>query len=241
MYGARSQLVCPQPGRIRKRLQRFYRNRLDVTLELLTPGDFLLDVGCGHGELAVRAATRFKRACGMDLIPHCVERAREIAKQSDVRNAEFIVCNADDEQWPYPNDMFDTVTCIALIAHILDPYHLLHECWRVIKPNGQLVLQSPNIAYIRHRLRLLLGKLPLTSCYDLGWDGGTLRYFTASSLKSLIVKSGFYVTEVLGSGMFARYRNWWPSLLCPDIILVARAIKPSPKDILDCRCEIADH
>jgi len=62
------------------------------------------------------------------------------------------------------------------------------------------------------------GSLPITGNED-GWDSGHLHYFTFGSLKKLFNKYGFKLTHSGSSGIFAAFRNVWPSLLGGDIIL----------------------
>ena len=100
-----------------------------------------------------------------------------------------------------------------------------------------MVLRVPNIAYIRHRLALGLGELPVTSSWfgsarDLGpwrrtygWDGGHLHYFTLPLLRRLLAEAGFEVRAVSDAGArFARIREWFPELLCGNLLIVADPI-----------------
>jgi hypothetical protein len=79
------------------------------------------------------------------------------------------------------------------------------------------VAEVPSIAYIRHRLNLLFGKLPVTSSpfnwKEIGWDGGHLHYFTKKTFCGLLEESGFKILKVIGSGLFAKFRSFYPSLL----------------------------
>ena len=79
---------------------------------------------------------------------------------------------------------------------------------------------------------MLFGQLPITTSpnnwYDwekVSWDRGSLHYFNLASLKWLLELNGFKIEKVTGSGLFARFRNWWSSLLCGDICIKARKIK----------------
>ena len=84
----------------------------------------------------------------------------------------------------------------------------------------------PNIAYLRYRIQLLFGKLPVTSSplnwKEIGWDGGHLHYFIKKTTCNLLEEFGFKVIKVSGSGLFAKFRNWWPALLTGDFVIKAR-------------------
>lgn len=87
-------------------------------------------------------------------------------------------------------------------------------------------MQVPNIAYLRRRINLLFGKLPVTSSPDnwkeIGWDGGHLHYFTKKTFCRLLEECGFRIRKVIGSGLFAKFRNFYPSLLTGDICVKAQ-------------------
>jgi ribosomal protein L11 methylase PrmA len=51
----------------------------------------LLDIGCGPGAVTAALASRVKRAIGIDIEPHAIERARDVSALSlRVRGAEGI-------------------------------------------------------------------------------------------------------------------------------------------------------
>ena len=125
--------------------------------------------------------------------------------------------------------MFDTITAIAIIEHVFDPYFILDQIHRVLKQDGILIAEVPNIAYIKHRIRLLFGHLPITSSAlnwkEIGWDGGHLHYFTKKTFCGLLEECGFEILKVSGCGFFAKFRNFYPSLLTGDIYVKARKLQ----------------
>jgi SAM-dependent methyltransferase len=72
----------------------------------LRPGERVLDVACGTGNLAIPAARAGARVTGIDIAPNLIEQARAWA-QAEQLMAEFEEGNA--EQLPYPDAAFDTV------------------------------------------------------------------------------------------------------------------------------------
>ena len=135
-----------------------------------------------------------------------------------------------DDRLPFPDDAFDASICVGVIEHVFDVYGIVAELARLVRPGGYLIAGVPNLGYVKHRAKVLVGGLPMTSqssSPEAGWDGGHLHYFTRKSFGSLLEWTGFEIHEVSASGAFARYRNWWPSLLCGDLIVLAtRAAAP---------------
>jgi 2-polyprenyl-3-methyl-5-hydroxy-6-metoxy-1,4-benzoquinol methylase len=201
-------------------------HREDLALSLLDNGERLLDVGCGSGTLMIEAKAKFREVHGVDISPFRIDEAVRTTKQlfPEECGFYFAVCNIN-KKIDYPEEMFDSVTCIAVIEHIFDPYFVLNEIHRVLKPKGKLIVEVPNIAYIHHRIRLLLGRLPITSSphnwKEIGWDGGHLHYFTVKEFCILLRECGFEIIKVRGSGLFANIRGFYPSLLTGDICVKA--------------------
>jgi SAM-dependent methyltransferase len=61
---------------------------------------------------------------------------------------------------PFGNARLSLLIACELIEHLFDPISFLHECWRVLRPGGLLILTTPNLATIEDRLRFLRGRNP---------------------------------------------------------------------------------
>ena len=69
--------------------------------------------------------------------------------------------DAEKDQFPYPDEFFDTVLCCELVEHLsLDPMHMMAEINRVLKPGGYLVLSTPNITGARGLQAILDSRHP---------------------------------------------------------------------------------
>jgi ubiquinone/menaquinone biosynthesis C-methylase UbiE len=117
-----------------------FRERV-IGLARLTPGESILDVGCGTGTLAIAA----KRAVGptgsvhgIDASPEMIARAGKKAKKAGVE-VEF--ANAVAEALPFPDTRFDVVVTSMVIHHLPRDarQHCFREMRRVLKPGGRLV------------------------------------------------------------------------------------------------------
>jgi hypothetical protein len=93
----------------------------------------------------------------------------------------------------------------------------------------------PNIAYIKHRIRLLRGMIPVTASWfetpeeltswreQHGWDGGHLHLFTVPILYNLLESYGFQIEVCRDPGTrFQSLRNMLPTLLYANPLIVAK-------------------
>jgi SAM-dependent methyltransferase len=101
------------------------------------PGQFVLDVGTGHGEPALSAVTRVGpagRVVGVDLSPAMVEAARRRA--AGVANVEFM--EADAESIDLPPGSFDVVLSRWGLMFVLDQVAVFTGLRRLLAPGGVL-------------------------------------------------------------------------------------------------------
>ena len=226
-YGEKKLVSVSSYPFLRKIFRQFDLHREDLSLSLLDRGMTLLDIGCGNGSLIVKATKKFKEFYGVDISPSRIEEAKKrVTEQFGVsNNFHFSVCNIN-EKIDFPGNLFDAVTCIAVIEHVFDPYFVISEIYRVLKDDGIFIVEVPNIAYLRYRTYLLFGKLPVTSSplkwKEIGWDGGHLHYFTKQTFCRLLEECGFKILKVTGSGLLAKFRNFYPALLTGDLCVKAK-------------------
>jgi len=228
-YGKKKLVNLPQKKYwgLRRLLRKYDWDRYDIAEQLTHPGKIILDIGCGEGNLLFRLKDKFDELYGLDVAPSRLKEAEAKIKEIDPSKAskfKFIEGNADSPL-PFPNESFDVITCIAVMEHVYDIFSLVKEMFRVLKPGGYVVAEVPNIAYLKHRISLLLGLLPVTSSpynwKEVGWDGGHIHYFTMKKFSLLFSSQGFRIEEKCGSGFLAKLRNWWPTLLCGDLVIKA--------------------
>ena len=134
-------MALGQAGRLRRKTVDFAQ---------IAPGERVLDVGCGTGDLTLRAKERAGAAgqvCGIDPGPEMIEVARGKAAHAHVE-VDFRV--GVIERLPYPDGSFDVVLSSLMMHHLpadLKPIGLA-EIRRVLrspdavsgKPGGRLVI-----------------------------------------------------------------------------------------------------
>ena len=190
--------------------------RSDIALKLLGSGESLLDIGCWDGRLLerIRSAGLYDKLTGVDIVEAGVDLARKKGF-----NAQVVDLNTG--VLPFSDQCFDTVTMLAVLEHIFDPYSIIREIRRVLRPGGTLIIDVPNVASVTNRARILLGRIPVTS-HDSGWDGGHLHYFTKYALDHFLQSEGFDVLGRRTTGGSPQLREWWISLLGGELIYLCR-------------------
>ncbi|SRR5258708_6618493 len=122
-----------QAGRLRSRT---------ADLAQLTPGESVLDVGCGTGDLTLEVSRRVGSTglvAGIDAAPEMIARARQKAKR---RHLELDFRVEPVEQLSFADQTFDVVVSSLVFHHLPDGVKQqgLAEIQRVLKPGGRLLL-----------------------------------------------------------------------------------------------------
>jgi arsenite methyltransferase len=104
-------------------------------------GDTILDVGCGAGVdtlIAGMMVGSTGKAVGIDMVPEMVERAKQNLARTSLQSVEFHESSA--EHLGFPDQTFDVVISNGAINLIPDKPKALTEVFRVLKPNGRLMV-----------------------------------------------------------------------------------------------------
>lgn len=104
----------------------------------------LLDIGCGNGEFLSNMRDLGWQVHGVEPDEHAVRFAKE--------EFNLELHHGTLQSVGFPESSFDVVTMNHVIEHVHDPIALVKECRRVLKRGGRLVVATPNVESIGHRL-----------------------------------------------------------------------------------------
>ncbi len=107
----------------------------------------VLDVGCGPGNFICCCVRAFPQSqiTGLDAAAELLEYSR-----TRVPNAHLI--QGDAEHLPFGEARFDVLAALQVIEHLYHPGRFIEESWRVLAPEGILLLATPNPAGLAARL-----------------------------------------------------------------------------------------
>lgn len=116
--------------------------KMTVELARIQPGERVLDVGCGTGDLTLLARERAGAAgavCGIDASPEMIQEAR---RKADRAGVEIDFRAGLIESLSFPDQSFEVVLSSLMMHHLPDDLKRrgLAEIGRVLKPGGRLVV-----------------------------------------------------------------------------------------------------
>jgi SAM-dependent methyltransferase len=103
--------------------------------------------------------------------------------------------NIENDSFPYAAGEFDLVVFAEIIEHLLnDPCKVLREIKRVLKPNGTLILTTPNVARLENVTRLISGANIYDPYSGYGPYGRHNREYNRDELIQLLRFEGYEPT-----------------------------------------------
>jgi ubiquinone/menaquinone biosynthesis C-methylase UbiE len=115
--------------------------RIARLLLALSPGDGVLDVGCGTGNFTrdfARSVGPDGLVVGLDVSQTMLERAVHDTNSAGFEQVVYVRGNAEDA--PFVDASFDAVCCFAALNLFADPYAALDSFTRVLTPGGRLAI-----------------------------------------------------------------------------------------------------
>jgi trans-aconitate methyltransferase len=149
------------------------------------PGEHILDLGCGDGQLTQRIVATGAIVRGVDASPEMVVSARSRGIPVDESSAESL---------PYADGTFDAVFSNAALHWMRDQDGVLAQVRRVLKSGGRFVAEMGghgNIAAIRVALMAVLAR------HGFGdREEGVNFYPTADAYTQRLARQGFSVEQM---------------------------------------------
>jgi len=179
--------------------------RMRKVLEHIPSNGLHLDVGTGRGD-GTYLVSQKKKTVGIDF----GLKSLKIAAKKNHNLIQADACNL-----PFKSDIFESVTCLDVLEHIPGAEKAIGEIYRVLKPDGCLILQTPSveITYIKRigiildlpfrMIKRILGRYHEDRRYPQPYD----KEIPIKKIRDILLSSGFTIKK-------EKIVNYWhPSLI----------------------------
>lgn len=158
--------------------------------------DKILELGPCEGELMSKLKEKGNKVVGLDIYPNKIL----LEKGFDIKKWDL------NKGLPFKDSSFDVVIGLMVIEHLFNPYEMMKEIRRVLKPNGYAIIALPNSYALFIRIGQLYEKR--IENIDLYWHH---YQFCIKSIRNLISKE-LVIEKVIYGSFFRRLKIFNPLL-----------------------------
>ncbi len=208
---------------LNNRLHSFWMDqswrRKAVKLAQLRPGDRVVDVACGTGDLTLGFFEGLRHTRGTDsagpvgevigidftheMLPIAVAKWSRNAAEAKAAATSVCFVNGDAQSLPLPDGCCDVASIAFGIRNVVDPFAAVKEFFRVLRPGGRVVILEfsiPTNPLFRALYNFYFKKiLPRTATWISGDKTGAYKYLPQSvrtfigrqTMVEMLARAGF--------------------------------------------------
>ncbi len=174
----------PDLIRIKKAIKLIRRYLDDVK------GLNILECGIAKGGVADLLKNEGANYFGVDINPRNIEGV-------DIKQADL------NKGFPEFGIKFDVIFAGEVIEHLFDDIKFIKDCRNLLKPNGLLIITTPNLVFSANRLLMLFGRMPLFAFAPFHY-----HIYNKKTIENLIKGEGFEILKIISSHiLFSTRRN----------------------------------
>jgi 2-polyprenyl-3-methyl-5-hydroxy-6-metoxy-1,4-benzoquinol methylase len=178
----------------------------------LSEAKVILDVGCGDGLFLNKLADAVSGRKGVKLWGVDYSKYKLAKAKKAGHNVKW--CDLE-KGLPFEDNTFDVVYAAELIEHLYNPDFFLEECHRVLRPEGKIIVSTPNLHAWYNRMLFAFGIQPLfyevsTRSPHIGSGVlkrvkkgqapvGHVHVFNKDGLVDMLREEGFELLDFLGA------------------------------------------
>lgn len=179
----------------------------------------VLDVGCARGYLGRRIREQGNYVAGVEISPLAAQEAQKVLDKVYTFDIE--------REWPpeLRGEKFDLVILAEILEHVFDPVEVLGYVQSVLRPEGEVIITTPNLLLWTNRFRFLFGRFRYTE--EGTFDFGHIRFFTYLYLQEVLQKAGLVLKKenhIIFPGKLTALLRHWPSMFASQFIIKAEKL-----------------
>lgn len=171
---------------LNKHKSYFINPRLDlVSMMDYNPAQKVLEVGMGGGDtlLYIKQQKLASEAVGVDIVQ------LKGSNQEHPLIDKLYILDLENDLLPFQENYFDVIIAGDVLEHLVDPWRVLKELTKYLKPGGYILISLPNI-------RDMYAVIPIVLRGDFAYadkglfDKTHVRFFCKKNMKELIKSTG---------------------------------------------------
>lgn len=150
----------------------------------------LLDIGCSCGAtlLQIKNAYPDTELFGIELNKSAAEIANTVCSVTSG--------NIENLELDYEEGYFDYIMLADVLEHLTDPWKVLENIRKYLKPGGKILASIPNIMHFTTIRGLLYGNWTYEDSGIL--DRTHMRFFTLNEIRKMFINAGYHDIHFMG-------------------------------------------
>jgi 2-polyprenyl-3-methyl-5-hydroxy-6-metoxy-1,4-benzoquinol methylase len=196
---------------------KFKRRTIPMIQKLkpyLQKDTIVLDAGCAAGAMSIELAnTDVQRVDAADFSSVALQFARNNAIKYGLEGKIQFIESKLEQLAQVDDNTYDVVVAADIIEHIVVPSVFIREMWRVCKPGGIILIETPNTLFRQHpwypKIEALCRRLHLPESRNLfpgsskhDWGDYHVSLLKWTELVQLLQKDNWQIVEESAFG-------WW--------------------------------
>ena len=164
-----------------------YEKKIEKLKSFLSPGDNVLDIGCGTGTQCDDLAGNVKRVTGIDISSKLLAIAEQRKAERKIENVEFIQTTVFDQR--FEPGSFDVVMAFYVLHFVEDIDEFFRRIHGLLKPDGLFILETACMGEkgeITGKFLRLAGKIGFLPLINL---------LTTQQIEQALEQAGFSIVD----------------------------------------------
>ncbi len=131
-------------------IQQYLQAEIEHVCSHITPGDSILELGCGYGRVLGKIAEKCTLSVGIDTSFASLSLVPELSTQHE----NVVIAQMDAANTGFATGSFDVVVCIqnGISAFHVDKRKLIEEAVRITRPDGKVLFSTYSEKFWNFRL-----------------------------------------------------------------------------------------
>lgn len=174
----------------------------------------ILEVGCATGYMGEKLRKQGNYVVGLDISKKDVQKAKKVLDQ-------VFVIDLESERLPNMGTNFDLILVAEVVEHLFEPELVIKKLMTVLKPNGQILISTPNFLHLYNRYKMLCGKFEYVE--ETVINKSHVHFFTYPTLKKSLNSLGLKIIKenhVIFPRTLASIWRKWPELFAYQMVVL---------------------
>ena len=151
-----------------------------------------ISVGDGTWDYLLMKKLSLSQVVATDIVDNPVLES-DAEKLNELARWKFVKIKAE-KRLPFKDSEFDLIWHFDVIEHVEKPFMFLSEQYRLLKPGGYLLFNTPNLLRLTNMMKLFVGRLKFPEKIGYTEEIGDyihIQEYTEWNLENLIKEVGF--------------------------------------------------